>query len=190
MALDKLVDSAQLDTDLTSVANAIRTKGGTSASLAFPADFVTAIGNIPTGGGGSTDYTYVDTYTVTEAAHAIEIPYGDYDDLLLDFDLTLSGNSQIYCSLSGGGFAGNSGTSVFATSSASSKQGVVQVCHVSGGAYGNATATDFYAGAWVVSNGSSYLRNGDGATKLRVFCYTGSVDMTAGTIKVYGRTNS
>lgn len=52
MAVDKLVDSAQLDADLTSVANAIRTKGGTSASLAFPAGFVQAIGDIPTGGGG------------------------------------------------------------------------------------------------------------------------------------------
>lgn len=52
MAVDKLVDSAQLDADLTSVANAIRTKGGTSASLAFPAGFVQAIEDIPTGGGG------------------------------------------------------------------------------------------------------------------------------------------
>lgn len=51
MALDKLVDSTQLDSDLTSVANAIRTKGGTSAQLAFPAGFVSAIGDIPTGGG-------------------------------------------------------------------------------------------------------------------------------------------
>lgn len=53
MAVDKLVDSTQLDVDLTSVANAIRTKGGTSASLAFPADFVTAIAAIPSGGGAS-----------------------------------------------------------------------------------------------------------------------------------------
>ena len=53
MAVDKLVDSALLDADLTSVANAIRTKGGTSASLAFPSGFVTAIGNISGGGGGS-----------------------------------------------------------------------------------------------------------------------------------------
>ena len=51
MAVDKLVDSTQLDTDLTSVANAIRTKGGTSAQLAFPAGFVSAIDAIPTGGG-------------------------------------------------------------------------------------------------------------------------------------------
>ena len=52
MAVDKLVDSTQLDTDLTSVANAIRTKGGTSAQLAFPAGFVSAIEAIQTGGGG------------------------------------------------------------------------------------------------------------------------------------------
>lgn len=41
------------DTDLTSVANAIRTKGGTSAGLSFPDGFVSAIGNIPTGGGST-----------------------------------------------------------------------------------------------------------------------------------------
>lgn len=52
MAVDKLVDSGQLDSDLTSVANAIRTKGGTSAQLAFPNEFVSAINAIPTGGGG------------------------------------------------------------------------------------------------------------------------------------------
>lgn len=61
MAVDKLVDSTQLDTDLTSVANAIRTKGGTSASLAFPADFILAIGAIPTGGGGVQSGSYTPT---------------------------------------------------------------------------------------------------------------------------------
>ena len=35
---------------LVSVANAIRTKGETSSPLSFPDGFVTAIGNIPTGG--------------------------------------------------------------------------------------------------------------------------------------------
>ena len=39
--------------DLTSVANAIRTKGETSAPLAFPNGFVSAIEDIPTGGGGA-----------------------------------------------------------------------------------------------------------------------------------------
>lgn len=47
MALDKLVDSAALDANLTSVANAIRTKGGTSSPLAFPAGFVAAVEAIP-----------------------------------------------------------------------------------------------------------------------------------------------
>lgn len=51
MSIDKAVDSAQLNADLTSVANAIRTKGGTSASLAFPTGFVQAIGDIETGDG-------------------------------------------------------------------------------------------------------------------------------------------
>lgn len=52
MAADKLVDSTQLDADLTTVANAIRAKGGTSADLAFPADFISAINAISGGGGG------------------------------------------------------------------------------------------------------------------------------------------
>ncbi len=57
MAVDKAIDSTQLDADLESVADAIRTKGGTSAQLAFPAGFVSAIDAIPTGGGGGEVYT-------------------------------------------------------------------------------------------------------------------------------------
>lgn len=47
MAYDKLVDSAQLNNDLTSVANAIRTKGGTDGELTFPAGFVSAVSALP-----------------------------------------------------------------------------------------------------------------------------------------------
>ena len=43
------------DTDLAAVADAIRAKGGTSAQLEFPADFISAIGDIPSGGGGGSD---------------------------------------------------------------------------------------------------------------------------------------
>lgn len=50
MALDKLVDSTQLDSDLTSVADAIRAKSGGSSQLAFPAGFVSEIQAIPSGG--------------------------------------------------------------------------------------------------------------------------------------------
>lgn len=49
MALDKLVDGAQLDSDLGDIADAIRAKGGTSAQLAFPQGFVDAVEAIPTG---------------------------------------------------------------------------------------------------------------------------------------------
>lgn len=66
MAVDKLVDSSQLDTDLTSIANAIRTKGGTSASLAFPSGFVSAIQAIPTGGGGGTPITEQGQYSLAD----------------------------------------------------------------------------------------------------------------------------
>lgn len=59
MSVDKLVDSTQLDADLTSVANAIRTKGGTSADLAFPSGFVSAIEAIETGGGGDYLPTFI-----------------------------------------------------------------------------------------------------------------------------------
>ena len=66
MALDKLVDSAQLDSDLASIASAIRTAGGTSAQLAFPSGFVTAIGNLSGGGGGSSDtWELILDHTVT-----------------------------------------------------------------------------------------------------------------------------
>lgn len=39
--------------EFTTVANAIRTKGGTQAQLEWPSGFVSAVNAIPTGGGGS-----------------------------------------------------------------------------------------------------------------------------------------
>lgn len=49
MAIDKAVDSAALESDLTSVADAIRAKGGISDSLSFPTGMVSAINSISTG---------------------------------------------------------------------------------------------------------------------------------------------
>ena len=43
-----MADYLVTDTELTSIADAIRTKGGTSEPLEFPADFVSAIGDIST----------------------------------------------------------------------------------------------------------------------------------------------
>lgn len=46
-----MADYKVTDTELTSIANAIRTKGGTQAQLEFPTGFVSAVQAIPTGGG-------------------------------------------------------------------------------------------------------------------------------------------
>ena len=52
------------DSELTSVANAIRTKGGTNGSLVFPGGFTSAINAIS--GGGSSDFTTAEvTITIT-----------------------------------------------------------------------------------------------------------------------------
>lgn len=60
------MDYKVTDTELTSIANAIRTKGGTSQPLTFPNEFITAVENIPTGGG--TLQTKTKSYTPTESA--------------------------------------------------------------------------------------------------------------------------
>lgn len=49
MSYNKSIDSSAINTDLTSVANAIRTKTGSSNQLAFPSGFISEINNIPTG---------------------------------------------------------------------------------------------------------------------------------------------
>lgn len=94
MAVDKLVDSAQLDADLEDVADAIRAKGGTSASLAFPAGFVSAVQAIPTGGGGGATSIKAVTYVVLDNVSRadIYIPF-DYacDNYALKYELVESG---------------------------------------------------------------------------------------------------
>lgn len=88
MSVDKLVDSSQLDADLTSVANAIRTKGGTSADLAFPAGFVSAVEAIPTGGGGSAKiesgtFTLASDTSIPRAGTTLNIGLSSAPDVLV-----------------------------------------------------------------------------------------------------------
>lgn len=52
MAEHKVVNVTQLDADLTSIANAIRNRAGTSAKIEFPTGFVNTIRSIPIGEGG------------------------------------------------------------------------------------------------------------------------------------------
>jgi len=76
--------------DLTSIANAIRTKGGTSASLEFPTEFVSAINAIPTGGGSSA-ISIVDTLD-SGGGTIRTITAVNLDDISKDSsDLTASG---------------------------------------------------------------------------------------------------
>ena len=51
------------DTSLSSIADAIRTKGNTSGSLAFPSGFVSAINDISVGGGDSKEDEIIEKST-------------------------------------------------------------------------------------------------------------------------------
>lgn len=53
MAIDKAIDSTEFDSKLTSVADAIRTAGGTTATMSFPTGMVDAISSLSSGGGGT-----------------------------------------------------------------------------------------------------------------------------------------
>ena len=71
MATYKVVDAEQLNADMSSVADSIRTKGGTTDALAWPDGYKTAIDSIPAGGGApslqskSVTYTSNGTATIT-----------------------------------------------------------------------------------------------------------------------------
>ena len=94
MALDKLVDSVQLDSDLAAVADAIRSKGGTSAQLSFPSDFVSAIGAIETGGGGNSIYS--GTFTPAENTLGPTIDVGaDFTHFVVFADTNPSASDNV-----------------------------------------------------------------------------------------------
>lgn len=71
MAYDKVVDSVALDTQLTSIADAIRAKTSVTGSLAFPDGFSQAIAAIEAGGGAK-----VSTGTLVPAEKYITIEHG------------------------------------------------------------------------------------------------------------------
>lgn len=93
------------DSSLTAVANAIRAKTGGTADLQFPAEFVSAIAAIPTGGGGIS-IDWADVTEVTIGANSVTNTTGvqtyfsgyTYTFVLLADSLTV--NNQFVSALS------------------------------------------------------------------------------------------
>lgn len=76
MSIDKAIDSTALDNGLTTVANAIRTKGGTSEQLAFPQGMAQAIADLPSGGGSEwlldvQQYTHAEDWTTDALGNSL-----------------------------------------------------------------------------------------------------------------------
>lgn len=63
-----MADYLVTDTDLTAIASAIRTKGGTSAGLVFPSGFISAIGNITSSDWVDISTTYVAVHTTSNSS--------------------------------------------------------------------------------------------------------------------------
>ena len=87
MAVDRAIDSTEFDSKLTTVADAIRTAGGTTEPMSFPSGMVEAITAIQAGGGSSwTDNysvfatgTFTPTEKVTEWSIDTGVPYSYHD---------------------------------------------------------------------------------------------------------------
>lgn len=95
MALDKVVDSAALDAGMTSVADAIRAKAGTTGPLAWPDGFITAISGIETGGGGGGGASWV---TISETLPNAMYRLGDVN---MDGSITQDDANEIMNYLGG-----------------------------------------------------------------------------------------
>lgn len=111
MAVDKLVDSTLLDANLTSVANVIRTKGGTSAPLAFPAGFVSAVQAIPTGGASA--QIAFGTFTGDDTQYARFTCQFEPDAVYIIRINVISLSVRVFAGFIGGTFGGNSGNTLF-----------------------------------------------------------------------------
>lgn len=68
MAVDRAIDSTEFDSKLTTVADAIRTAGGTTEPMSFPSGMVEAITAIQAGGGGGIE---LNGYQVSEGSFTI-----------------------------------------------------------------------------------------------------------------------
>ena len=94
MAIDKAVDSSVLEAGLTTIANAIREKGGTSETLAFPDAMAEAIAAIEAGGGN----VYITIYTAAKNSYNVrftDVTFEPNIGLIAALSLPDSGTSSV-----------------------------------------------------------------------------------------------
>ena len=77
MALDKVVDSAELDAGMALVADSIRAKAGLSEPLVWPEGFKAAVDGITSGGGVS--LADIDVYVADFYADEVAVTAGALD---------------------------------------------------------------------------------------------------------------
>lgn len=163
MAVDKLVDSTQLDANLTSVANAIRAKGGTSGQLAFPAGFVSAVQAIPTG----TTPSGTKSITITENGTTTE-------------DVAAYANAEITVNVQGGG--GFSADDIASRTGIAGDVVLTSATSIGQYAFANTRITSLRSDTVTTISGNAFnnarqlvsvdLPNADGANATSVFSYT------------------
>lgn len=78
--------------ELNSVANAIRTKGGTSATLEYPQGFIDAIDDIQTGGGGTDSQPSDNAIILSDYVNTA----GNQFTFLLPTKATIKGDAQMF----------------------------------------------------------------------------------------------
>lgn len=85
------------DSTLTDIADAIRSKTGGSSAMT-PAEMVTEIGSIQTGGGDTGDFTHLDTFTLSEdvAYLDIDISAYNYKEFAIVVDASGTGADYLY----------------------------------------------------------------------------------------------
>jgi len=127
------------DTSLTSVADAIRTKGGTSSALEFPTGFVSAIENIPSGGGGT--YQAKTGITPTTSSQTIT-PDSGYDALSsVQINAMPSGSATAPQSISGSSASVTTGTDTITLTKSVSVTPNVTAGYVASGTAGNTSVS-------------------------------------------------